>query len=74
MDGRGRWMDNVFIERLWLKYECVFLNAFETGSEAGSGIGCWIDDYNPRRPHSSFGGRTPDEIYATAEMTEQPAA
>jgi putative transposase len=41
MDGRGRWMDNVFIERLWrsLKYECVFLNAFETGSEARFGIG-----------------------------------
>lgn len=41
MAGRGRWMDNVFIERLWrsLKYECVFLNAFETGSEARAGIG-----------------------------------
>ena len=66
MDGRGRWMDNVFIERLWrsLKYECVFLNAFETGSEARSGIGRWIGYYNRRRPHSSFGGRTPDEVYA----------
>ena len=44
MDGRGRWMDNVFIERLWraLKFECVLLNAFETGSEAGTGIGRWI--------------------------------
>ena len=52
MDGRGRWMDNVFIERLWrsLKYECVFLNAFETGSEARSGIGRWIDYYNRRPP------------------------
>lgn len=58
MDGRGRWMDNVFIERLWrsLKYECVFLNAFETGSEARSGIGSWIDYYNRQRPHSTFGG------------------
>ena len=76
MDGRGRWMDNVFIERLWrsLKYECVFLNAFETGSDARSGIGSWIDYYNRRRPHSAFGGRTPDEVYATAEMTEQLAA
>ena len=48
MDGRGRWMDNVFIERLWrsLKYECVFLNAFETGSEARRGIGRWIGYYN----------------------------
>jgi len=76
MDGRGRWMDNVFIERLWrsLKYECVFLNAFETGSEARSGIGSWIGYYNSRRPHSAFDGRTPDEVYATAEMTEQLAA
>ncbi|WP_306121071.1 MULTISPECIES: IS3 family transposase, partial [unclassified Roseitalea] len=76
MDGRGRWMDNVFIERLWrsLKYECVFLNAFETGSEARNGIGSWIDYYNRRRPHSTFGGRTPHEVHATAEMTETLAA
>jgi len=76
MDGRGRWIDNVFIERLWrsLKYECVFLNAFETGSEARNGIGSWIDYYNRRRPHSSFDGRTPDEVYATTEITEQLAA
>jgi putative transposase len=61
MDGRGRWMDNVFIERLWrsLKYECKFLNAFETGSEARAGIGRWISHYNTDRPH-----RTPDEVYA----------
>ena len=66
MDGRGRWMDNVFIERLWrsLKYECVFLNAFETGGEARTGIGRWIDFYNQRRPHSALGDRTPDEAYA----------
>ena len=79
MDGRGRWMDNVFIERLWrsLKYECVFLNAFETGSEARFGIGRWIGYYNAARPHSSFGGRTPDEVYAiepTTEKTEKLAA
>ena len=55
MDGRGRWMDNVFIERLWrsLKYECVFLNAFETGSEASAGIGRWIGYYNPASQHPS---------------------
>jgi len=76
MDGRGRWMDNVFIERLWrsLKYECVFLNAFETGSEAKSGIGCWIGYYNDDRPHSTFGGRTPDEVYATQANQEKLAA
>ena len=76
MDGRGRWMDNVFIERLWrsLKYECVFLNAFETGSEAQAGIGRWIGYYNADRPHSSFAGRTPDEVYAMEENTEKLAA
>ena len=76
MDGRGRWMDNVFIERLWrsLKYECVFLNAFETGSEARAGIGRWIGYYNAERPHSSFGGRTPGEAYAIEPLTEKLAA
>src|SRR2546422_11408588 len=76
MDGRGRWMDNVFIERLWrsLKYECVFLNAFETGSEARTGIGCWIGFYNTDRPHSAFGGRTPDEVYARQANEEKLAA
>ena len=47
MDGRGRWMDNIFIERLWrsLKYECVYLSEFVTGTEARAGIGWWIDFY-----------------------------
>ena len=65
MDGRGRWMDNVFIERLWrsLKYECVYLHAFETGSELRAGLTWWIDYYNSRRPHSGLNGRTPDEAY-----------
>ena len=78
MDGKGRWMDNVFIERLWrsLKYECIYLNAFETGSETRAGIGNWIDYYNTRRPHSSLGqARTPDESYAMQwEETERLAA
>jgi putative transposase len=66
MDGRGRWLDNVFIERLWrsLKYECVYLNAFETGSEARTGIGRWIDFYNRLRPHSALGGITPNMCHA----------
>jgi putative transposase len=65
MDGRGRWMDNVFIERLWrsLKYECIYLNAFETGSEARAGIGRWMTYYNRARPHSALGGRTPEEVH-----------
>ena len=69
MDGKGRWMDNIMIERLWrsLKYECVYLQAFETGSEARAGIGRWIDYYNTSRPHSVFDGRTPEEVYSRRE-------
>lgn len=70
MDGRGRWMDNVFIERLWrsLKYECVYLHAFETGSELRAGLTKWIGYYNADRPHSALGGQTPDEAYGLGEM------
>lgn len=65
MDGRGRWRDNIVVERLWrsLKYESVYLNAYETGSECRKGIGSWIELYNRRRPHSSLDDRTPDETY-----------
>ena len=75
MDGRGRWMDNVFIERLWrsLKYECVYLHAFETGSELRAGLARWVGYYNTRRPHSTLAGRTPDEAYG-AGVTERLAA
>ncbi len=75
MDGRGRWMDNVFIERLWrsLKYECIYLHAFETGSELRAGLSRWIDYYNVRRPHSSLAGRTPDESYEAGRMEKLAA-
>jgi putative transposase len=65
MDSKGRWMDNIMIERLWrsLKYESVYLHAFETGSEAKIGIGKWITFYNEQRPHSSLDDQTPDEAY-----------
>jgi len=65
MDGKGRWMDNVFIERLWrsLKYECVYLNAFENGLQARKLIGQWLTHYNTKRPHATFDGQTPDEVY-----------
>ncbi len=65
MDGRGRWIDNRMIERLWrsLKYECIYLNAFETGSEARKGIGEWLVYYNTERPHSTHGILTPQEAY-----------
>ena len=71
MDGRGRWMDNVFIERLWrsLKYECIYLHAFETGTDPRAGLTSWIAYYNAPRPHSTLAGRTPDEAYrATGTM------
>ena len=76
MDGRGRWMDNVFIERLWrsLKYECVYLHAFEFGSEARAGIGQWIEYYNADRPHSALGGRTPAEAHQGAPVGIRLAA
>jgi putative transposase len=75
MDGRGRWMDNVFIERLWrsLKYECIYLHAFETGSDLRAGLTFWISYYNARRPHSMLAGRTPDEAYRATGMTKLAA-
>lgn len=76
MDGKGRWMDNVFIERLWrsLKYECVYLHAWETGSEARAGIEQWMRFYNIQRPHSTLDGRTPDEAYDGRKLTVTPLA
>ena len=69
MDGKGRWMDNVFIERLWrsLKYECVYLNNFENGRQAKDHIGNWMNHYNLTRPHSTFDGQTPYEVYMKIE-------
>lgn len=74
MDGKGRWMDNVFIERLWrsCKYECVYLNAFENMRDAQEKIGDWMSYYNHDRPHSSFGDNTPDETYRG--LTDLPKA
>lgn len=69
MDGKGRWMDNVFIERLWrsLKYEQVYLSEYASGSEARAGIGWWMSFYNERRPHSSLDDLTPLEAYLGEE-------
>jgi putative transposase len=65
MDGRGRWMDNVFIERLWrsVKYECVYLHAFETGSELRAGLGRWFTYYN-HQPHSPLPAEPRQGIWA----------
>ena len=76
MDGKGRWLDNVLIERLWrsLKYECVYLHAFTGGHEARKLIGVWMCDYNQNRPHLSLNGLTPDEVYyAWAKNPESSA-
>jgi putative transposase len=74
MDGRGSWRDNVFIERLWrsVKYEEVYLRAYESVSEARTGLGRYFEFYNPGRPHSSLGRMTPDQFYTKALST--PAA
>ena len=65
MDGKGRFLDNIFVERLWrsLKYECVYLHAWETGSEARTGIAKWVEFYNHKRPHSVHGGQPPAVVY-----------
>ena len=65
MDGRGAWRDNVFVERLWrsVKYEEVYLRAYDSVSEARASLGRYLDFYNRRRPHSSLDARTPDRAY-----------
>ena len=65
MDGKGAWRDNVFVERLWrsVKYEEVYLRAYDSVSEARTSIGRYLDFYNRRRPHSSLDGSTPDQAY-----------
>jgi putative transposase len=65
MDGRGRWMDNVFIERLWrsLKYEDIYLKGYTDGQEAHAGLASWFAFYNTRRPHQALGNRTPMAVW-----------
>ncbi len=72
MDGRGRCMDNIFIERLWrsLKYEAVYLHELTDGFKAERVIGEWIDFYNTERPHSSLGGQTPAEVYGAGQPVD----
>ena len=68
MDGRGRWMDNVFIERLWrsLKYEEIYLREHATVRALEKGVNCWIEHYNTWRPHAALGNQTPQQIYRPA--------
>ena len=66
MDGKGRWIDNVFVERLWrsLKYEEVYLKAYESVAEARRGIGEYFRFYNAKRRHQSLSRKTPDQVYS----------
>ena len=65
MDGKGRWCDNVFVEWLWrsLKYEHVYLRAYESVGEARDKIGRYFEFFNARRPHSSLGAQTPEQVH-----------
>ncbi len=77
MDGRGRCMDNIFIERLWrsLKYEAVYLHELTDGFKAERIIGEWIDFYNTVRPHSALAGRMPAQTYEAGrpvDMMDKP--
>ena len=71
MDGKGRWVDNVFVERLWrsVKYEDIYLHAYESLRELKAALAKYFDFYNARRPHQGLKNRTPDETYfATIKM------
>ena len=75
MDGKGRWVDNVFVERLWrsVKYEEVYLHAYESVAAAREGIASYLTFYNTRRPHSSLDGQTPDTAYFGNTQLKQVA-
>jgi putative transposase len=75
MDGRGAWRDNVFVERLWrtVKYEEVYLRAYDSVSDARASLGRYLAFYNARRPHSSLGARTPEQAYLD-QLPQQMAA
>ena len=74
MDGKGRWRDNVFVERLWrsIKYEEVYKRAYDTLGEARMRLKAYLDDYNSDRPHQALGGRTPDEVYFEEPEAPRP--
>jgi putative transposase len=76
MDGAGRWRDNVFIERLWrsLKYEEVYLHAYDTVHEAQQGMARYLTFYNQVRPHRALEGRTPEDVYDEHRSTRHVAA
>ena len=75
MNGKGCWRDNVFVEQLWksLKYEAVYLHAYETASDARQALTRYFSFYNTRRPHSALDGRTPNTVYFNS-LPQQRAA
>jgi putative transposase len=75
MDGKGRWVDNVFVERLWksVKYEEVYLHAYDSVSQAREGLQRYFKFYNERRPHSSLDGKTPNSVYFNSLPIQQAA-
>jgi putative transposase len=76
MDGKGAWRDNVFVERLWrtIKYEEVYIRAYDTVVEARASIGRYLDFYNAGRPHSHHGGQTPDQVWTASVPPVRVAA
>ena len=76
MDGKGRWMDNLFIERLWrsLKYEDIYLKGYSTVGELEAGVRQWIERYNTWRPHQTLGNRTPARVYEVDRKPTTPIA
>jgi putative transposase len=76
MDGKGCWRDNVFVERLWrsVKYEEVYLKAYDSVAQAKAGLGNYLNLYNTCRPHSSLDGKTPEAIYFTGLPAMRAAA
>lgn len=75
MDGKGRWVDNVFVERLWrsVKYEEVYLNAYDSVSDAKQSLGRYFEFYNRERRHQGLGKQTPDEVYFQYSATKKVA-
>jgi len=75
MDGKGSWRDNVFVERLWrsVKYEDIYLRAYESATAVRTGLKRYFNFYNSRRPHSSLDGRTPDQVYFSMLSQTQAA-
>ncbi len=75
MDGKGAWRDNLFVERLWksVKYEEVYLHAYDTVAEAQNGLARYFTFYNSGRPHAALDGRTPDMVYFGVPLQREAA-